>query len=166
LRGLDGAISYLDNQVNSLLFLPESYFNDDNKQLKAVWGSFRDIAYLLLIPTLLIMVIGTALGFQFLDAYTVKRALPRLFIAVIFIAISLPLLRILVSSINEIGQGVYGLISSVGSNDGEPFTLQGLFDPNPVQDTGASILVIAGGALVIKFLLPFLFLLALEFFCK
>ena len=161
LNGLDGAISYLDNQVNSLLFLPEAYYNDENQQLERVWSSFRDIAYLLLIPIMLVMVIGTALGFSFVDAYTVKRAMPRLFVAVIFIAISLPLLRILVTTVSVVGQGLYGLISSVGSNSGESFSLQGLFDPNPLQDSGASILVIAGGAVVIKFLLPFLLLLGL-----
>jgi hypothetical protein len=160
LQGLDGAISYLDNQVNSLLFVPEGYYNDSNQQLEQVWSRFRDIAYLLLIPTLLIMVIGTALGFQFLDAYTVKRALPRLFIAVIFIAVSLPLLRFLVDTVNILGQGTYGIISSVVT-DGEQFTLQGLFDPNPVQGVGVTLATIAAGAVVYKFLIGFFLLLAL-----
>ena len=46
--------------------------------LKAVWVRLRDIAYIILVPIMLVMVIGTALNIGPFDAYTVKKALPRM----------------------------------------------------------------------------------------
>lgn len=160
LEGIDDIISYMDNQITTLLEVPDSYFNDQT--IEQIWQRFRDLAYLLLIPTLLIMVIGTAAGFQLLDAYTVRRALPRLFIAAIFIALSLPLLRLLIDTVNVVGLGVYGLITSVVTDGGE-FSLAGLFDPNATQGFAFSAGLVAG-AVLYKVWIGFAFFLALSVF--
>jgi len=142
LRQIDSLVSYLDNQINSLLYTPASYTEAD--QIEATWARMRNLAYFLLIPILLVMVIGTALGFNFVDAYTVKRALPRLFVATIFIALSLPLLQLFVEVINGVGLGVNGIISSAGSGDTK-ISLEGLFNPNPAQSGVLTTGAIGGG---------------------
>src|SRR5262249_28259011 len=90
---------------------------------------------------MLVMVIGTALGFGFLDAYTVKRAMPRLLIAILFISLSWAICAFLVSFTNAIGRGVLGLVT-------QPFLKQG----QTVADVNLSSLlnvgVAAGGSWV------------------
>ncbi len=89
--------------------------------LKHAWGNIRNLAYIILIPVMLIMVIGTALGFSFIDAYTVKRALPRLLVAIVFMALSWDICRIMIVVTNDVGRGLAGLIGSVITlPDGKP----------------------------------------------
>ncbi len=102
LYALDAAIGALDGIVTGLLTIDFDRL-EYSDGLKNAWGAVRNLAYVILIPMLLLMVIGTALGFKFLDAYTVKRALPRLFVAVIFIALSWDFCRILINMSNDVG---------------------------------------------------------------
>jgi hypothetical protein len=92
----------------------------------------RNLAYIILIPAALIMVLATALGFDFVSAYTVKKALPRFIIAAIFMAISYPLLDFFVQLTNVVGLGINGLISSAFGHS-EPITLSTLFGAGDVS---------------------------------
>ncbi len=103
-------IEEVDQQIIDALEVKEEYYS--TPELRAVWSSFRNISYILLIPVLLVMVISTALGFQFVDAYTVKRAMPRLFIAVIFMALSFDICVFLIEFTNNVGNGVGGLVAA------------------------------------------------------
>jgi hypothetical protein len=89
------------------------------------------------------MVIGTAVGFNAFDAYTIKRALPRMLAATIFIALSLPLLQLAMDINTVIGQGIAGLIlsASPGAND---IKLEGLFNPD-ITDSTLLFATAAGG---------------------
>jgi hypothetical protein len=127
---LDGFFNWVDGQIQRLLLVDEDKFRDPN--LEKTWGAIRNIAYIILVPVMLVMVIGTALGFEFISAYTVKKALPRLLIATLFITLSWEITGFLIEVSNSVGRGVLGLITSPldigGGSDG--VTLQDLFSPS------------------------------------
>src|SRR5690606_11975330 len=102
-----GVIETRDNTIQGLLQTPDQYVESDGT--KEAWRRFRDIAYIILVPIVLVMVIGTALGFELVSAYTVKRALPRLIAAVLFIALSYEITKFLIDLTNTVGLGLGGL---------------------------------------------------------
>jgi hypothetical protein len=110
---LDEAASWLDNQVQSLLVVqdPATITVDGTNQLKQAWSRLRNIALIILVPMMLFMIISTALGFSFVDAYTIKKVMPRFLIAVLFISTSFYLMSFLVNITNDVGRGVMGLIT-------------------------------------------------------
>lgn len=98
---ITGALTFDSNQV----------FHTQTGYYKA-WNSFRVLAIGLLVIAGLVMVASQALGFEFLDAYTIRKVLPRLIIAVIGITLSWPLMEFLVNFINTLGVDVRQLIES------------------------------------------------------
>ena len=115
LEGVDKLVTWLDVQLINLLNEPMAYFEADssgNNPSKEAASRIQRIAIFLLVPITLVMVIGTALGFDFISAYTIKRALPRLVFAVIFIALSWDIVKFMVDITNAAGRGVYGIIIS------------------------------------------------------
>jgi hypothetical protein len=74
------------------------------------WNSFRVLATALLVIGGLVMVASQALGFEFLDAYTVRKVLPRLLVAVIGISLSWPLMRLVVSFFDTAGFDIRSLM--------------------------------------------------------
>lgn len=79
---------------------------------QTAWASFRDIALGLLVVVGLIVVISQALGFEILDAYMVRKMLPRVLIATIAITLSWELMRFAVIVSNDLGYGVGSLITA------------------------------------------------------
>lgn len=133
------ALGWLDNRIISALNVDQAYYNDED--VRHAWGNIRNIAYILLIPVTLLMVIGTALQLSFVDPYTVKRALPRLFVAIIFIAISYNACVLMIDIVNGVGKGVAGVITApFGGLEG--LTLSNIFNPDGL-DNGLFV----GGAL-------------------
>ena len=118
LKIIDGGAGFLSGQIEGLLNVKSDDYNDDT--LRDSWRVMRNIALILLVPMMLFMVIGTALEFGPFDAYTVKKALPRMFIAVIFIVLSLPITQFFVNVSNIIGLGLEGIVLSA---TGEPQSL-------------------------------------------
>lgn len=94
----------------------EGYIKDQlitstvDNNVQQAWSRVRNIALILLVPIMLVMVLSTALGFDFIDAYTVKRTLPRLAIAVILISLSFPLTKFALEIFNAIGNGIQGIM--------------------------------------------------------
>ncbi len=105
-----GAIGWLDERIQALLEVGEDRYA--NPRLRAAWANFRNLAYIILIPIMLVMVIGTALGFEVFSAYTIKKALPRMVVAVIFITLSWYITTFLIGFFNVIGAGVLGLMTA------------------------------------------------------
>jgi hypothetical protein len=79
-------------------------------EYKTAWSSFRDIALGLLVVVGLIVVFSTALGLEILDAYTVRKVLPRIVIIAIAITLSWNLLDLFITFTNDLGYGVRYLI--------------------------------------------------------
>lgn len=133
---LSGALNTLDSQIQRLLEVDrDSYFDST---MRAAWINIRNIAYALLIPTMLIMVIGTALGFEVFSAYTVKKALPRMIVAVVFITFSWNICGFLINLSNVVGSGVLGVMTAPFGDDvvGD-MSLNSLFDAD-VEDGSAA----------------------------
>lgn len=74
------------------------------------WNSFRVFGIALIIIAGLVMVISQALGMEIFDAYTVKKVLPRMLIAVIGISLSWWLMKFLVELTNDLGIGIRSVI--------------------------------------------------------
>jgi len=91
--------------------------NDDKGSTKNVcdayyeaWSSFRNIALGLIAIAGLIILISQALGMEILDAYTIRKTLPRILIAALGITLSWPLMKFAVQLTNDLGLGVRHLI--------------------------------------------------------
>lgn len=118
LYALDGGIGFLNEKVEGLLDVDESTYKSDS--VEGATKNFRNLALLLLVPMMMFMVIGTALNFGPFDPYTVKKALPRMFVAVIFIALSLPITQFFIELSNVAGKSISGLVLSASN---APFSL-------------------------------------------
>lgn len=103
-----GAAQKLDGLINNELSVDvHQTFNQD---FYNAWSSFRIIATAILLIAGLIMVVSQAMGFELLDAYTIRKTLPRLLVAAIGISLSWPLMIFVVNFFNIFGSDVYGLI--------------------------------------------------------
>ncbi|MES2971850.1 MAG: O-antigen polymerase, partial [Patescibacteria group bacterium] len=164
LRLMSNFLGAVDEKLNELLSLPSAYY--DNPSLEASWARIRNLAYVILVPIMLIMIISTALGFEFVSAYTFKKALPRLVMAVIFMSLSFEITKFLIVLTNDVGQGVLGIISSSFSGEKE-ITIASLFDPDAVTGGLFSVGLLAGGVLalgVIPILLSYAFVAGMVLF--
>jgi hypothetical protein len=148
-NGLDATINYFLTINVAEVFGPPSGNsgapNDpaaDNGFYKA-WSTFRNFGIGLVVIAGLIMVMSEALGLQIVDAYTVRKVLPRLFVAIIGITLSWSLMYFLITFFNKLGTGMASIIySSFGSG--------------PTKVNGASVFaqyfVAGGGLLALGFL--------------
>jgi len=166
INAIDGATDFLDNQIISLLLIPKDYYAKEDPEtcsdadtepcqdsaLYQTWQRLRNVAILILVPILLFMVISTALGFDFVDAYTIKKALPRFVIAVIFISLSWFIVTFLIDITNDIGQGILGIMTApFGGANG--ISLRSLYDPTALEGVaGGGAVVVGGGAATAIFL--------------
>lgn len=107
----ESAVRQLDNLITYMLTFPTAdYFDNSNNSLGNAWGSMRNLSLGLLVIAGLVMVISQAVSWGPFDAYTIKKVMPRLVFAVIFISISLPVLRLLIEFSNVAGVGIRELI--------------------------------------------------------
>lgn len=148
LRMMDGVVAALDSAISDLLFIDDNKF--DNSSVTNAWAVMRNIALLLLIPMMLFMVIGTALEFGPFDAYTVKKSLPRMMAAVVFIVLSLALTQFAVKLSNTVGGGVANLIYSAMPEGQKIGSLQDVFGGGSAGGSeGALFAGLSAGGLVI-----------------
>ncbi len=144
---LEKGISGVDSVINALLYYDfdkATNANGPNGGLKNAWARLRNLAFLILIPMMLVMVISTALGFGFVDAYTLKKSLPRMLAAIIFISLSWDICKIMIDVTNALGRGMAGFVSGavVGGGTGAlKFT-----DIFTVPEGFMSILVVGAAA--------------------
>jgi hypothetical protein len=146
---ISGTLNWIDAQLNRLMIIDRPLYAS-NEQMYEAWSRFRNIALSILVIAMLVMVISTALSLNFLDAYTVKKAFPRMVAAIVFITLSWWICVFMIDLFNVIGQGVLGIMTA-------PFNLANpeLSELFYVNAGGA---VAQGGALVIiaasAFLVP------------
>ncbi|HZL07944.1 MAG TPA: hypothetical protein VFC50_01995 [Candidatus Dormibacteraeota bacterium] len=128
-KGLVGIVSALDGAINSELSVGTNGNSDNPDQIFAnpdgscgtggqcdayhtAWGYFRDIALGLIALATILVLIAQALGLEMLDAYTIRKVLPRLLIASIAIAMSWQLMRFFITLTNDLGFGIRRLIEA------------------------------------------------------
>ncbi len=144
IKGMVSVLGGVDNVINSLLSIgtpDETKSGDPTNIFKTclgvngsdpcatgnayhlAWISFRNIALGLLVVAGLIIVMAQALGMEILDAYTVRKVLPRLLIVAVAISISWPGLRFIVELFNDLGFGVRALIQQPFANSFDSNTI-------------------------------------------
>lgn len=108
-----------------------------NPKFHTAWEGFRTLALALIAIAALIMVISQAAGVEILDAYTIKKVLPRLLFAAIAITVSWAAMKFLVTLSNDAGEGIRYLIYS-------PF--EGVTELGGLGFTGLLVGIVSGGA--------------------
>ncbi len=101
------------------------------------WSSFRDIALGLMVIGALIMVISQIVGFELLDAYTIRKVLPRIIIAAIGISLSWQLMQFLIQFSNDLGNGISYLIYHPFTTGANSISNKGVVITNGVSSAGA-----------------------------
>lgn len=147
---LSGFTNTVYEAVQSMLFTPTNalFGNAGFKNASAV---FRNIGIAIIIIAGLIMVIAQATGSEIFDAYTIKKTLPRLGIALVGIAFSYPLLRLGVELVNNLGFAIGDIIKSLSSLTAEiPADTKGIGDgAGAVIFSALALVGVAGGAAIL-----------------
>ncbi|MCA9327053.1 hypothetical protein KDA14_00835 [Candidatus Saccharibacteria bacterium] len=107
-KSLASFVQLVGNLIGNLLFTAtDTIFTDEMRQS---WNVFRNVGLALILIAGLVMVISQAAGLDILDAYTIRKLMPRLAIAVIGISLSWPLLKIGITLVNDLGLIAYDAI--------------------------------------------------------
>ena len=89
------------------------------------WTDFRNIADILLVIGVIVIVMAQSIGGGLLEAYTVKKVLPRILLAAILINLSIYIVAIMVDLSNIVGSGIYGLLTTPFKDAGFAIRLNG-----------------------------------------
>lgn len=155
ISGLSAVVEGFDTYITSALTVnPCTYFDakqatdpfcDNSKQSAAqssgsegfytAWSAFRDLALGIMVIGALIMVLSQILGFEVLDAYTIRKVLPRIVIAAIGISLSWQLMQFLIQLSNDLGNGISYLIYNPFA--GGVIQTKGVVITNGVSSAGA-----------------------------
>jgi hypothetical protein len=103
----------LDKLIEDNLHYDTAIFDrntDKGKNYYEAWKTFRNIALALVLIAGLVMVVSQGTGMQLFDAYTVKKVMPRLLVAVIGITLCWPLLQFIVTFFNDMGHWIQDII--------------------------------------------------------
>lgn len=125
-------VSALDKLLEEYLHYDTQIFDrktDKGKNFYAAWSTFRGIALALVLVAGLVMVVSQGTGMQLFDAYTVKKVMPRLLIAVIGITLSWPILQFVITFFNDTGHWIQDIIlmpfQSVAQSTGDKGVAEG-----------------------------------------
>ncbi len=121
-------------------------FNKDTDPGKAyygIWSIFRFLASALIILAAIAMVIGQSLSFGPFDAYTVKKLLPKILAAVVFVNLSWELCVLAIQLVNGLGYGIRALMYAPFEANGTP--IDQFFNVSEFESLAAGGGVIVGG---------------------
>ncbi|HSX32646.1 MAG TPA: hypothetical protein VLF43_05270, partial [Candidatus Saccharimonadales bacterium] len=161
INGASDIVESLDAGIIDLLLIRTEQIFNTNKGTGAAekneaassaayfsaWSAFRNIAYALIVIIGLVMVASQVLGFEWFDAYTIRKMLPKLLLSIILVAVSWRLMEFLYNGSNAAASAIQALIKApfanmkadIGTQAGD-LTLSVL--------VGALLLVGAGAGLV------------------
>jgi hypothetical protein len=155
---MSAAIEATDNIITQTMVLPaqdifclnSSGKNDTCDAYYTAWASFRNIALGLIVIAGLVVIIAQAIGMEVLDAYTLRKTLPRILVAAIAITLSWPLMNFAVTLSNNLGFGIRDLIvapfHSLDGNINLNFGGGGGFTGGLLNFFGGGGALIVGGA--------------------
>jgi hypothetical protein len=120
--------------------------------LKTAWGVMRIISTVLIVGIALFMILAQIFNFSGVSAYTVKKVMPRLVIAVILIQLSWFLATNFVAVINVIGRGLEELLYAPFGGEAEAGSLShimGIFkNPDNFSGPDAAKVELVGAGLI------------------
>ena len=166
LRSMDFFIATMNNAVENLLFFDTA---GGSENVEKAWSMFRYISTIGLVIIMLVMVLGQAISWGPFDAYTVRKMLPKLIAAAIFIQLSWPIMIIIINIFNDLGVGIANIMMApFGGADQLSLDKVMAGDNGPDGSDSAFILAaliggatIGGAVLLASGLLPALALLSL-----
>jgi hypothetical protein len=118
INGLESAANTMDRGIDALLYVKvgakDSLFGHGatSNAFRSAWAAFRTLSLSLLVIAGLVMVVAQAAGSELIDAYTIRKVLPRLLIAAVAITLSWALMSFLISLTNDVGFAIRQLIYS------------------------------------------------------
>ena len=115
---------------------------EQHNSVHSAWNNIRILVSSLVVILLLVMVIAQAIGSGPLDAYTVRKMLPRLVAGVILIQVSWPVFSWVVNTVDHLGVGLADIMYA-------PFGGSKALDLNTIMQPFTNS--VAGGAKVIAF---------------
>jgi hypothetical protein len=113
LTATNAFIVALDNLIQTQLHYDTTIFDRTTKQGEAFYNAFstfRSIAYIGILFGGLIMVFSQAINLQIFEAVTIRRALPKLLIAIVILTLLWPGLQLFVTFSNDVGHWLYEII--------------------------------------------------------
>ena len=131
----------------------------DPAHIYAIWSNFRIYGDIFLVIALLVIVFGESIGGGAIDAYAVKKVLPRLLVAVVLINLSIYIVSLALDITNIIGRSVGALIQEPFQSVAGGFKLH-LSGGGGALGMGVLVAGVSWGAFSLGFL-PFIFLLLL-----
>lgn len=107
----NGANEIFNNVVEPFLYTSPISTNASDPSFKT-WSEFRIYGDIFLVLALLITVIAQSIGGGMIDAYTVKKILPRVLITAILINLSVYIVAFLVDITNVIGKSLGSILTA------------------------------------------------------
>lgn len=107
---IGGITGLIDKGVESQLdFKTDRYLSPD---VYRAWSVFKDIVSAVVVIIMLVMIISQALDFGPFSAYTIKKLMPKLVIAIIAMQLSWSICIWLISLANDAGNGIGQIIAA------------------------------------------------------
>jgi hypothetical protein len=130
-NALAGASDWLFTNIISPFLVTEPVGTSSSDPSFQIWSSFRVYGDILLVIAVLVVVIGQAIGGGLVDAYTVKKVLPRVLLTAILINLSVYIVAFLVDITNILGRTIGDVLTAPIRASG-----QWNFTPNVTQGAG------------------------------
>lgn len=121
--------------------------NPDCNAYYSAWANFRNLALGLLAAVGMVVIVAQAIGMEILDAYTIRRTLPRLLVAAIGITLSWPLMNFAVTLSNNLGFGIRDLIIAPFHTLGDSINVSGIFGSGAGDLIGGFVTILVGGTI-------------------
>lgn len=144
-------INYIYTSYIQPLLEVQPLNQDNNGTLYKVWLAMRDLADAFFVLIFLVIIFANIFSFD-IDAYTVKKALPRLVMAALLVQFSFFICQILVDVGNVLGSGIGSLINTAlgttSGGGGGVGAVQGLisgFTVGGILTAGALTFVVLAG---------------------
>jgi len=134
----NGANEIFNNVVQPFLYTSPISTNASDPSFKT-WSQFRIYGDVFLVLALLVTVIAQSIGGGLIDAYTVKKVLPRVLVTAILINLSVYIVAFMVDITNVIGKSLGAILTS-------PLQAAGTYHISP-GSSAASLGVFAVGLL-------------------
>lgn len=126
----EGFVGQLDSAINDLLNVDVSNYLDQNNSNQCstngssnpqpncsygasfytAWNTMRLFALTLIVIVALVMIIAQAIGVEAVSAYSIRKILPRLLIAIIAITLSWDIIKFVLQLTDDIGHGIADII--------------------------------------------------------
>jgi hypothetical protein len=110
LRAIDDTVNKINNEIEDQLNYKVA--QNLSPQVYQAWSIFRILASVILVIIMLVMILAQATGGGPFEAYTIRKLLPRLVIAIILIQVSWWMFRYLVVVVNDLGKGIGDILAA------------------------------------------------------